>query len=60
MSMPEGKCPVCGKKYAGWGLLHGQNKCECGAKLVVIEKDAGEGDEIQSADSQSDNDGSRG
>ena len=59
MSMPQAECPVCGKKYAGWALLHGHDKCDCGAELVVIEKDAGEGDKTQSRELQSDSDGSR-
>jgi hypothetical protein len=42
MSMFQAECPVCGKKYAGWGLVYGHNKCECGAEIEIIEKDASE------------------
>lgn len=56
MSMPQAECPVCGKEYAGWGLLHGHDKWDCGAEIVIIKKDAGEGDKTQSRELQSDSD----
>jgi hypothetical protein len=34
-SMPKGKCPRCGTVYYGLGLLHGQDTCEYGEKLVI-------------------------
>jgi DNA-directed RNA polymerase subunit RPC12/RpoP len=35
--MPEGKCVNCGKKWFGWALLYGDNKCTCGERIIIEE-----------------------
>lgn len=35
--MPEGKCPECGAKFAGWALTISQHSVcpKCGKQLVI-------------------------
>ena len=44
MTTPSGTCGKCKKIYHGWALLQqGQDKCDCGGKVVSIPQPQDEG-----------------
>jgi len=35
--MSQGECERCGMFWFGWSLLHGDNTCDCGGRIIVVE-----------------------